>query len=368
MADYISTLNGSQMDAALLDMADHNSEAWAVGERNGVPVDSADVTYHNNAQYYAQQAQSIAPASVTEAVRWDIAQTALTDTNKAQARENIDAGKNGAWTNPNLLDNWYFVGGGSQLGDGVFPINQRGQTSYGTSMYTVDRWRTWSDMAVGVTASGLSLTSTNSGGGLFQYPQQSKVANAIGQQMTFSVELNGTIYSATGQVYLGAWIPIDIPITGVSAIFVVPSNYPSELISVSVRMDGAISTPVLFTRAKLELGTVSTLANDVPPNFGEELRKCQRYLRYIPFVRVPTPIEGTVASLTLINIPMRTVPTPSLATAGGVLDGYSLISITSATVVGYAYETVTIQFALASTASSTIGYIYDTTLCLSAEL
>lgn len=28
--------------------------------------------------------------------------------------------------NPNLLDNWYFVGGGSQQGGGRFPINQRG--------------------------------------------------------------------------------------------------------------------------------------------------------------------------------------------------------------------------------------------------
>ena len=125
MADYISTLSGVQMDAALMDMAEHNSEAYAVGERNGNPVGADDVTYHNNARYYAQQAQSIAPASVTEAVRWDIAQTALTDANKAQARTNIDAGKNGAWSNRNLLDNAYFVGGGSQLGDGVFPINQR---------------------------------------------------------------------------------------------------------------------------------------------------------------------------------------------------------------------------------------------------
>ena len=108
MADYISTLTGVQMDAALIDMAEHNSEAYAVGERNGIAVTTDDVTYHNNARYYAQQAQSIAPASVTEAVRWDVAQTALTDANKEMARSNIDAGKNGAWTNPNLLDNPFF--------------------------------------------------------------------------------------------------------------------------------------------------------------------------------------------------------------------------------------------------------------------
>lgn len=46
--------------------------------------------------------------------------------------------------NPNILDNWYFVGGGSQQGGGQFPINQRGATSYtlssATKTYTVDRW------------------------------------------------------------------------------------------------------------------------------------------------------------------------------------------------------------------------------------
>ena len=32
-----------------------NAEAWAVGERHGVPVGSSDPTYHNNSRYYAEQ-------------------------------------------------------------------------------------------------------------------------------------------------------------------------------------------------------------------------------------------------------------------------------------------------------------------------
>lgn len=32
---------------------EQDAEAWAVGERNGVPVPSTDPTYHNNAKYYA---------------------------------------------------------------------------------------------------------------------------------------------------------------------------------------------------------------------------------------------------------------------------------------------------------------------------
>jgi hypothetical protein len=37
------------------------------------------------------------------------------------------------------------------------------------------------------------------------------------------------------------------------------------------------SGPAQIKRVKLELGAVSTLAVDPPADFGEELRKCQRY-------------------------------------------------------------------------------------------
>ena len=35
-----------------------DSEAWAVGERNGTPVTSGDETWHNNSKYFAQQADT----------------------------------------------------------------------------------------------------------------------------------------------------------------------------------------------------------------------------------------------------------------------------------------------------------------------
>ena len=38
--------------------AGENAEAWATGERGGVPVDSSDPAYHNNAKYYSQQAHA----------------------------------------------------------------------------------------------------------------------------------------------------------------------------------------------------------------------------------------------------------------------------------------------------------------------
>lgn len=98
MPNYVSVLTGQQMDAALQDMAEHNSEAYAVGERNGTAVSAADVTYHNNSKYYsdraidaAARAEAAVPAGTAGAVFFDQAQT-LTTAQQEQARSNINAG------------------------------------------------------------------------------------------------------------------------------------------------------------------------------------------------------------------------------------------------------------------------------------
>ena len=97
MAQYQSSLTGPEIDAALTDVAQHNSEAWAVGTRDGVAVTSLDITYHNNAKYYsdnavgaAARAEAAVPAGTSGAVFFDQAQT-LTDAQKEQARSNIGA-------------------------------------------------------------------------------------------------------------------------------------------------------------------------------------------------------------------------------------------------------------------------------------
>lgn len=92
---YVSALTGPEMDAALLDMAQHNSEAWAVGTRNGTAVSSSDDTYQNNSKYYANEAEAAAaraeaavPAGTEGAVLFSRAQS-LTDAQKTQAYNNM---------------------------------------------------------------------------------------------------------------------------------------------------------------------------------------------------------------------------------------------------------------------------------------
>ncbi|MBR2414903.1 MAG: BppU family phage baseplate upper protein [Clostridia bacterium] len=48
--------------------SEENAEAWAVGERNGTPVSSGDVTYENNAKYYAGEAATSETNAGTSAV------------------------------------------------------------------------------------------------------------------------------------------------------------------------------------------------------------------------------------------------------------------------------------------------------------
>ena len=124
---YVSALTGPEMDAALLDMAQHNSEAWAVGTRNGAAVSSSDGTYQNNSKYYANEAEAAAaraeaavPAGTEGAVLFSRAQS-LTDAQKAQAYNNMmpgqlsaqgikfpgSAGAGGTITNRGLTEGWY---------------------------------------------------------------------------------------------------------------------------------------------------------------------------------------------------------------------------------------------------------------------
>lgn len=79
-----------QQQAAAADQSAEDAKAWAIGERGGEPVPAADPTYHNNAKYYAEQAEETAreftevtaPAAV-RAVN-EAGQTAVSDVDTAK--------------------------------------------------------------------------------------------------------------------------------------------------------------------------------------------------------------------------------------------------------------------------------------------
>ena len=254
-------------------------------------------------------------------------------------------------SNPNLLDNAYFVGGGSQLGDGVFPINQRGLSNYGAG-YTIDRWKLSSGSTLVFTNDGISIN------GLFF--QKKVIDFTVGETYTLSRQTtDGNVVSVTGVVPSNeGWMIGDQNF----GVYFRPSTKVCDI---------QIWGTYLLKAVKLEKGTVSTLANDAPPDFGEELRKCRWYLRDVSLKRTPCYFDGTysVAVLTLTGIEMAKSPTPSLITAGFAWQPAASASanLTAVSLITFEQYTPTIQFQLTA-ALSGMGMIYDTVVRLSCEL
>lgn len=298
---------------------------------------------------------------------------------KAFAQLNIGT----AGSNDNLLDNAYFVGGGSQLGDGIFPINQRGQTSYSGSENIFDRWKLQNAFAnLAADSVYFGSTTQNEWGLMQQVP--SCFRNLWGKTVTVSAILNND--ELVQETYTipssGAF---DMPAAGSGGVFV--NLYSFDGSNIVFRIYTQYTASYHIKAAKLELGTVSTLANDVPPDFGEELRKCQRYLYIMggaPYTMFGSGIaEATSYMMATIPfpVPMRTTPTLSVSGAfriwGGV--GYDFgvggVNISSATQIATncPYGGV---FCSISAGNLTVGNIYylqanndiNSKLIFSAEL
>ena len=248
----------------------------------------------------------------------------------------------------NLLDNWYFVGGGSQQGGGQFPINQRdgwvivpqntykyadaatmqqidypstyypvdhwggtvgnsnayfyvgstlcvigGSIEIGTvspgyigSVYGIDRWFSWNLYTIN--NNGINFPESNSANRFIQQPIENP-SILSGETVTISALFqNGGLITKSGiapnisfevrkstgnyGIYLNEDAAVQ-PNNTIFRVWLLGKTYSDTLIA-----------------AKLELGSEQTLArnigteanpnwvlNDPPPNYGEELAKCQRY-------------------------------------------------------------------------------------------
>lgn len=340
MADYISQLNGEQMDAALMDVALHNSEAWAVGTRNGYDVEQGDATYHNNAKYYAQVAQSAIPGTYTAAVRWDIDQ-GLAGEAQEQARANISAGA----SNRNLLDNPFFTI--RQMGTG-------GITGVG---YAVDRWKNTGGANLTQTPrSPYGITFASSSG--YQVDQALWACSAEyldGKTLTLSVMTNGgKVAQATGTFTATSSTTAKIYVVSADGnfalgLYYIPSSRAVPFIRVTTPSGKfPVNAPILA--AKLELGSYSTLANDVPPDYGEELRKYKYYFRRITVQDNGFIALGWATSATAAQFPnilgtdsMRIKPTATPTGAVYVRDPSGTDHAVSSFTVQYDPDAVCLQ-------------------------
>lgn len=209
----------------------------------------------------------------------------------------IEVGEHGVLHNKNLLDNPWFT------------VNQRGQTTYSGEVYTVDRWvATWT---------GEGTTEVLPSGGIRIYRPwynahirqilDTDILNLIrGQVVTISVLAeNGNV----GFDIAGDEFSFTTGGTGlVSATFQIPDN----ITWCHFHINNETGYPVDIKAAKLELGSVSTLANDVPPDYATELYKCRRFYRKYDkayYVYASGSGNDTIyAPMDEFNPPMRIVP------------------------------------------------------------
>lgn len=237
--------------------------------------------------------------------------------------------------NRNLLDNWYFVGGGMT---GKFPVNQRGLTSYGptTANYnSIDRWLVNSG-TMSPETDGLNLTGP---GIIIQRFENLDLSDG---EYVFSCLTAGGCFSAPLTDHYVACGP-----------FKVTRDTSTDNLYVSFQS----TTSVKLKAMKLERGTTQTLAhqdedgnwvlNEIP-DYGEELAKCQRYL--IPmdanscwgfaesntsaYLYLPLPVSMRTTPVFQGNLPPTLWPGGNSVTSISVFSPSAIESMIALHVVG----------------------------------
>ena len=228
------------------------------------------------------------------------------------------------YSNPNLLDNWYFGN----------PVNQRGQTEYAVSGYNIDRWKSGSASDVVKVENGvLSISMT----ALYQTFSQSieNPERYSGETLTVSVLVDSVDANDAYQLVVRTGTQpgqyATKLVTG-SGLFSTKWKVPDgcTLLQVVIQSVKENAGNISIKATKLELGSQQTLAhqdtngnwvlNEIP-DYGEQLRRCQRY-----FMRIGVPdaqkngaigfanCANTTLANTCINTPvtMRAIPSATL--------------------------------------------------------
>ena len=212
-------------------------------------------------------------------------------------------------SNPNLLDN------------PDFKINQRGQTVYNGSGYTVDRWRASS--ALTVTVSDSITVSAGSATGYFEqyFDRGNDFDNKL---LTLSAHLSdGTVLAASGVCpqapESGRPLFITIPLPdGNDVRMYRGSTADSFSLLCQLRVYSGKSTGNLRA-LKLELGSIAT--QFCPPDPATELTKCQRYFYRLGgknrFFRLYGIAYGSNSLRFSHNLPVEMRTTPTLTSSPG---------------------------------------------------
>lgn len=202
----------------------------------------------------------------------------------------------------NYLDNSYFIN----------PVNQRGQTTYTTAGYDIDRWRHGnSNLTVNV-GNGITLTNNGTSGLAFQQLLDSDLA---GKTITVAVcHANGAISCGSGTVTADA---VTKDTSQVTVQFADKTGsvalYKTTTGIYSFRLYTATGKTVSLRWAALYEGvyTTETLPQYIYKGYAAELLECMRYCQKISLAltyRSSITSANTVQTLIPISVPMRVKP------------------------------------------------------------
>lgn len=189
----------------------------------------------------------------------------------------------GAGVRPNLLDNAYFVGGGSQQGGGQMPINQARQTEYNSSgswISGIDRWQIVNSLSMILTQGYVQLQSAS----IKAYVRQKLPALYAEEIITASVLTDDGLFFVSGSIG-ASQNSSSINIGGKGSLYFENSGSNTNFV-IAVNANQSIN----IIAAKLEKGPNQTLAyqdstgawHRLPqPEDGDyagQLAKCKLYL------------------------------------------------------------------------------------------
>lgn len=179
------------------------------------------------------------------------------------------------YSNDNLLKNWDFRQ----------PVNQRGQSSYTVgARYTIDMWQGNDLCTVDILKNKIRVSTTSQIPiwALSQLIEIIDISQYRGETLTISCSAVAVTGIARLIIFDG-YHAQETPITG-KGIFCLTYTVPKDAVQIALKIylhDN--NSNVELEAAKLEVGTVSTLALDLmqPPNYPAQLRECQRYLQVL---------------------------------------------------------------------------------------
>lgn len=211
-------------------------------------------------------------------------------------------------SNRNLLDN------------GWFTVNQRGYTNASTGdSYIADRWKIVSTTQTVTNSNSVISFSGGSYTDLRQMGTDELFRKSLGKTFTVSFNANGTVYSGVFT------LPTTVPSSQVDVCNLYPMGSTGNYVRINFYWNPSsgivgyrlvVYGSVTLYSVKLELGSVSTLANDAPPDYAEELLKCLRYFQRIKASQTYCPIgtglgasSSTCYVFVPLPVPLRAYPT-----------------------------------------------------------